>query len=132
MKKNRLVLLVDDDEDDIELLTEILAGLEPALKVVAMSSGKKAVDYISKSQAEELPGLIILDYNIPDMTGAEVLNVIGKDNRLKFTPKVVWSTSDASLYEQICKSSGATQYYKKPDNINAITALAKEMLSILK
>ncbi|HEY8398329.1 MAG TPA: response regulator [Flavihumibacter sp.] len=132
MKGNRVVLLVDDDEDDIELLTEIFSGLEPSLQVIALSSGKKAVEFILKSEAESLPNLILLDFNIPDMNGAEVLNAIRGDKRLQPIPKVVWSTSDASIYEQICKQSGATDYYKKPDTIHAITALARELLAILK
>lgn len=126
----RLILLVDDDLDDIELLDEVFASLEPAPEILTAHSGRQAIELLNNRPPGQLPDLIILDYNMPDMTGAEVLSTLCKNDRYKHTLKVVWSTSDASLYEKICKENGATHFFKKPDRIEAIQLLAEKLLSL--
>lgn len=126
----RLVLLVDDDPDDIELLDEAFSSLSPSPELLTAQSGKQALDLLLNRLADRLPDLIILDYNMPDMTGAQVLGSLRNEDRFKHTPKVVWSTSDASLYEKICKENGATHFFKKPDKMEDIHALAMKLLAL--
>lgn len=126
----RLILLVDDDPDDIELLDEAFASCTPAPEIQTAHSGKQALDILMNWPHTPLPDLIVLDYNMPDMTGAEVLGMLKHEQRFTSTVKVVWSTSDASLYEQICKENGATHFFKKPDRIEAIHLLAAKLLKL--
>lgn len=126
----RLILLVDDDPDDIELLDEAFSSLTPSPEILTAHSGRQALDLLMNRPEEQLPDLIILDYNMPDMTGAEVLGSIQNVDRFNHTLKVVWSTSDATLYEKACIENGATHFFKKPDNLESIYALAKKLLSL--
>lgn len=126
----RLILLVDDDPDDIELLDEAFASCAPAPEIHTAHSGKQALDILMNWPGARLPDLIILDYNMPDMTGAEVLGVLKHNRRFSDTVKVVWSTSDATHYEQNCKENGATHFFKKPDRIEAIQSLAATLLTL--
>ncbi|MBO9635593.1 MAG: response regulator [Chitinophagaceae bacterium] len=126
----RLILLVDDDPDDIELLDEAFSSLSHLPELLTAQSGRQALDLLLNRPTDQLPDLIILDYNMPDMTGAEVLGSLRNVDRFNHILKVVWSTSDASLYEKICKENGATHFFRKPDNIEEIHTLAMKLLAL--
>jgi CheY-like chemotaxis protein len=128
--KTRTILLADDDADDLELLNELLLFFEPSLKILLANTGKEAIKMLAQPADGQLPSLVIIDYNMPDFTGAQVIATIAEDARYTGVPKIIWSTSDASLYEQICKANGATHYFKKPDNIDEIQHLAQKILSL--
>ncbi len=130
-KTTRTILLADDDMDDLELLEECFLQIDPSLKIFKILSGKKAVEALVKADEESFPDLIVLDYNMPDLTGAEVLDAIYNDERYRNIPRLIWSTSDSSMYEQICRDKGATHYFKKPHSVDEVQSLAKKILGFL-
>ena len=87
------------------------------------------MNHIAKLDGTQLPQLIILDYNIPEINGAEILEQLKNDSRFSTVPKIVWSTSDSHLYRQNCILFGAKEYMVKPSSIEGIRELAKKMLS---
>ena len=123
------ILLADDDAEDLELMEAALCSVEPEIKVHKVSNGKEVVDYLSSLQNKNLPSLIILDYNMHELTGSEVLSIINKDNRYISIPKIILSTSNNPVYKQYSLIDGATEYFVKPDNIDDLNKLAKKMLS---
>lgn len=124
------ILLADDDMDDLELLEEAFLLLNPSLLLCKVSSGREGLDYLNNCEDNMLPCLIVLDYNMPDFTGAEILETILKEDRYKKIPSVIWSTSNTNLYKEISIQRGAKQYYQKPQNFKGIITLAQEMLRI--
>ena len=124
------ILLADDDLDDLELLEEAFLLLNPSLLLFKVSSGREGLDYLNNCEDNMLPCLIVLDYNMPDFTGAEILETILKEDRYKKIPSVIWSTSNTNLYKDISIQHGAKQYYQKPQNFKGIITLAQEMLRI--
>jgi CheY-like chemotaxis protein len=122
------VFLAEDDVDDQELLVEALAGFNKKIKVSIATNGKKALIELEKLSDYELPCLIILDYNLPEINGGELLKTLKGNSRYASIPKVVWSTSNSPLYKQICIANGAAAYFVKPSEISGIEDLAKEML----
>ena len=122
------VFLAEDDIDDQELLIEALAQYVPAMKVQTAANGKKAMNQLLALSPQQLPCLIILDYNLPEINGGEILKQLAAEERYHSVPKVVWSTSNSPLYRQICLDLGARAYFVKPSDIKGIEQMAQEML----
>ena len=123
-----IIFLAEDDIDDQEFLIDAILSINPYITLIAFSSGIKFINNISQLNEESLPNLIILDYNIPEINGAEILEKLKENSRYADIPKIVWSTSDSELYRQNCLKHGAISYLVKPSSIIGIKEMAKQML----
>lgn len=123
------IFLAEDDIDDQELLIEAMVHYAGNIKVETATNGRKAILFLENVPDHALPCLIILDYNLPELDGAQILKALSAHSRYYHIPKVVWSTSNSQLYRQLCLEGGANAYFVKPSNISGIKQLAKEMLS---
>ncbi|GAA4333333.1 hypothetical protein GCM10023184_26440 [Flaviaesturariibacter amylovorans] len=124
------IFLAEDDVDDQELLIEAMAMHLPGATVQVASNGKKALTILLSLPDYELPTLIIVDYNLPEVNGSEILKALNAEPRFASIPKLVWSTSNSSLYRQICLDLGARAYFVKPSDIKGIERMAREMLAL--
>lgn len=113
------ILLVDDNEDDIYLITRILKKLKVLNELFIVQSGEDAIDFIyHKGKYAEskppLPGLILLDISMPGLSGFDVLERLKGAPVFKPIPVVMLTTS--SREEDILKSylNGACSYITKP------------------
>jgi CheY-like chemotaxis protein len=114
----RTVLCVDDDEDDRELVCVTINNIDPQIKVVHAENGVEAIDYLLKAQIEgDLPCLIIMDINMPQMDGKEALAVIKKNEDLIDLPVVIFSTSNSPIDKLYCTRFGVN-LITKPDNVS--------------
>ncbi|HYE55212.1 MAG TPA: response regulator [Chitinophagaceae bacterium] len=127
-KESKIILLADDDQDDQELLREAFLITAPGAILNTVSFGKEVLDYLRNAGDENLPALIILDYNMPDLNGAEVLQKLYADARYQHIPTVIWSTSDATLYKELCEQHGAREYFHKPHKFEDILELTRQMM----
>lgn len=123
------ILMADDDLEDIELMEIAIITIEPKVTFHKVVNGKAAIDYLEKRSEDDLPCLIILDYNMPELTGSEVLAIISKEKRYENIPKIILSTSSTSAYINECMMNGATEYLVKPDNMAALATMAKKLLN---
>lgn len=111
------ILLVEDNEDDILLEQEAIAEARLVNLMYVVSDGEEAMAYLrreGKYQNAQLPGLILLDINMPKKNGFEVLNEIKVDPALMHIPIVMLTTSDSE--SDIVKSyaKGACSFITKP------------------
>ena len=130
IQKQKHILLADDDQEDLELLTEVLLHLEADARLHTVNNGSMVLEYLNKVPENEMPSLIVLDYNMPNMNGAEVLEQLCKDPRFQDIPKIIWSTSNNSNYIKECMEKGATSYFVKPATHKSLKEQAAEMLKI--
>jgi chemotaxis family two-component system response regulator Rcp1 len=111
------ILLVEDSLADIELTLEALAGAKVANEVTVVRDGAEALANL-RGTAESHPDLIILDLNLPRMTGHEVLAAMRADNKLRRIPVAVLTTSAAEADVARTYDLGANCYLTKPVDID--------------
>ncbi len=86
------ILLVEDDEIDIMTVKRAVKTLKVTNPLHLAANGEEALEYLEEN-AHTLPGIIILDINMPRMNGIEFLNIIKKDPRFLRIPVIVLTTS---------------------------------------
>lgn len=99
------ILLVDDDPMDVRLTTEQFAQSKIRNRIHAVGDGKEALAYLrgeTEGVTTRRPDVILLDLNMPIMTGHEFLEVLKSDPDLRAIPVVVITTSDED--EDIARS----------------------------
>jgi DNA-binding response OmpR family regulator len=129
---NRLILLGEDDIDDQEFLREIFTSINNSFQLQPIGNGKQIISYLEALNDRDLPSLIILDYNLPELNGAEILKLLQESKRYDGIPKLIWSTSNSSVYRTLCMELGASDYVVKPTNIASLKEVAEYMLSFAK
>ena len=125
----KYILLGEDDIDDEELLKEVFAGIDKNLILVFVNNGRNVISRLQEMEKTHLPCLMILDYNMPTLNGAEILQELKRLGRYDNIPKVIWSTSDSNTYKNLCLQLGACDYVIKPSNMQALAEVARYMLS---
>lgn len=111
------ILLVEDNEDDILLEQEALADAKLVNLMSVVRDGEEALAYLrrqGKYQNARLPGLILLDINMPKKNGFEVLNEIKNDPALQHIPVVMLTTSDSEADIVKSYARGACSFITKP------------------
>ena len=127
--KRITILAADDDLEDLELIEDAFSSLDQGISLYKVTNGKAVIDYLNNLPDSDLPCLIILDYNMPELKGSEVLAKISKEKRYAEIPKLVLSTSSAPLHIHECMSNGAAEYYVKPTSMRELEVIAKKMLA---
>lgn len=107
--------MVDDDPEDRLIFEDAFRELEADIEVRFAESGEKALAILQENfLSGALPRLIVLDLNMPRMSGTEVLAKLKKDERFKNIPMVIYSTSINPLEREKCMRLGAHSYITKP------------------
>lgn len=102
-----IILVVDDDKTNLTLAQKILS---PEYRMAACNSGMAALKYLEKNQ----PDLILLDINMPEMDGFEVLKQLRKKASTSAIP-VIFLTADSQTDTEVkCLQMGAMDYVRKP------------------
>jgi CheY-like chemotaxis protein len=128
----KLILVGEDDIDDQEFLREIFSSVDDSFFIVFAGNGSRVLKYLGECEDDHLPCLIILDYNMPEMNGAEILEELKTTSRYNHVPKIIWSTSGSQTYKDICLELGANAYVIKPSKVNDLIKVFRYMLSFCK
>ncbi len=119
-KQSVAILMADDDADDRFLAADALREARVHNRINFVTNGEELMDYLMRRGAYAddekypLPGLILLDLNMPRMDGREALKEMKQNARLKRIPVVVLTTSQAE--EDVLRSYdlGVSGYITKP------------------
>ena len=127
--KSLNILLVEDNDGDILLISETLNEGGEIGRIDVVRDGKAAIDYFSSFDTTEDPiHLVLLDLNLPKMNGLDVLKFIKSNKNLKHLPVIILTTS--SSHKDILQSyqNYANCYLVKPYDANVFA----EVINMLK
>lgn len=108
-----VVLYIENNSSNIELVNQILGTTRPNIKLINGVYGRLA----ESLALENKPRLILLDLNLPDMHGSEVLKIIKSNEQLKDIPVIVVSADAVSFQVDRLLEAGAKKYLTKPFDI---------------
>ena len=111
------ILLVDDNDDDVFLITEAFAACEQTCTLTSVQDGYEALDYLRNqppfSDAAP-PDIVLLDINMPRLDGFGVLEALRQDDQLADLPVVILSTSEQHSDHDRALKLGARDCLHKP------------------
>lgn len=133
------VLLAEDNPGDAELTRQALASSKLSIDLAVVDDGEKALKYLRREPpyaAAEEPDLLLLDLNLPKLSGEEVLREVKRDRRLAGLPVVILTSSDAETEVSRCYAQGANCYVVKPVDFNSflqiVTSIEQFWFSVAK
>ncbi len=121
----KIILLVDDDNDDAEFFKWALAGTEETFAVKFVDSGDAALKLLS--ELDSLPDLIVLDAGMPKMDGWELLKLIKLDSRFGNVPVIMMATSSRTKGIDEANSLGAAAYIVKPSDFGELKLIMQQL-----
>lgn len=127
---SRFILLGEDDADDQEMLKDVFRSIDESFILFFVNNGGEILSALEKLRDDQMPCLIVLDYNMPGLNGADILRELSTNERYKNLPKVVWSTSGSEKFRTLCLELGALDYVIKPNDIEGLEKVARYMLSL--
>ena len=125
----KLILIGEDDLDDKEFLVEVFSTVDAAFYLEFVNNGHKVLSSLELKPDDKLPCLIVLDYNMPELNGADILLELKNHRRYDSIPKLIWSTSGSDTYKSICLALGAKDYVMKPSNVKDFEDVVRHMIS---
>jgi two-component system, response regulator len=126
------ILVVEDEEDSVILLENAFRKAQFANPVHRVSHGALAMEYLSnavdtKKRSVPLPALVLLDLNLPLVSGLELLRWIRAHPVLHSIVVIVFTSSTEPKDIAAAYRAGANSYLVKPTTVNALKELAVEI-----
>ncbi|MFH2064655.1 MAG: response regulator [Pseudomonadota bacterium] len=120
------ILLVEDSPEDFHAAMRAFQKAGLANPIIRCEDGDEALEYLfcrgrfAPPADAPLPGIILLDLNLPGTDGHEVLEAVKKNGRLKKIPVIVLTTSCEKIDIDRCFSEGASSYICKPVDLGGL------------
>jgi CheY-like chemotaxis protein len=131
--KNKIILLVEDNPDDVKLTLRALKKSNIMNEVIVVGDGVEAMDYLfgtGKFAGRDtviMPQVVLLDLKMPKMDGLEVLHRIRANERTKLLPVVILTTSSEDKDKVDSYKLGANSYIRKPVDFNQFVDAVQQL-----
>ncbi|MER5890304.1 response regulator [Streptomyces sp. NPDC001941] len=121
-----LALIVEDSAEDTEAIGRALARSHPDLRLLFTTRAEQALEVLAGCADGALPGLVVLDLNMPGMDGHDALRAIRAQPGLERVRIVVFTSSTAPAEVDASYAAGADSYVYKPVNFDLFRAVLSE------
>jgi CheY-like chemotaxis protein len=126
------IVMIEDDEGHARLIEKNIRRAGVNNEIIGFVDGSSALTYLLGSDASGSVSarrqlLVLLDLNLPDMTGLDILAKIKANVHLKRSPVVVLTTTDDSREIQRCYDLGANVYITKPVNYEGFANAIRQL-----
>ena len=126
------IVMIEDDEGHARLIERNIRRSGINNEILPFTNGTAAVDYLfgedgtgASRKGEAL--LVLLDLNLPDMTGIDILKRVKENKYLRATPVVVLTTTDDSHEIKRCYEHGCNVYITKPVNYESFANAIRQL-----
>jgi two-component system response regulator len=136
MNTGPTIMLVDDSPDDVALTMRAFKKNNITNKVLVAADGEEALRYLlpDDDTNNPVPALVLLDINLPKINGLEVLRRLRQDERTRYMPVVVLTTSNEERDIVETYDLGANSFVRKPvvfgDFLEAVRVLGMYWLLV--
>jgi two-component system response regulator len=127
MDIEKKILLVEDNLEDAAVTKRVLKHNKLNKGLVIAASGKEALAALQNKTKADLPQLILLDINLPDISGIDLLTCIKKDENLSAIPVVILTGSNEDQDIQKSYDLGASSYLVKPISNDALMLVIEKL-----
>jgi len=119
------ILLIEDNADDVYLTELAIKESNINGNFLVINNGKTAIQLIEGlvNKNKKLPDIILLDVNLPKVTGIEVLKYIKSNSATVNISTVVFTSSDSIADMKYCYESGADLFVRKPNSIQDLRSI---------
>lgn len=132
MAKEKYILLIEDNDDDIELTKLAFRENKFANRIKVIKDGEEALNFLLRTDDGEMkelgkPVFILLDLNLPKIDGLEILEQIRQDAYIKHIPVIILTTSKQE--DDVVKSYdlGANSYVRKPVKFQEFVSVISQL-----
>jgi two-component system, chemotaxis family, response regulator Rcp1 len=133
-KTKHRVLLVEDNPADANLVEEALAEANLDCELCVMRNGQQVIEMIERLEsgsAQEMPDLVLLDLNLPKVTGDVVLERVRSSPRCREARVFIISSSDVPADRELAMKLGAIGYFRKPSSLADFMEIGPRVRAIL-
>jgi len=126
------IVMIEDDEGHARLIERNIRRSGVNNEIIPFTDGTSAVDYLFGKDGSGLERkgqalLVLLDLNLPDMTGIDILRRVKENKYLKCMPVVVLTTTDDSHEIKRCYELGCNVYITKPVNYESFANAIRQL-----
>lgn len=128
------VLYVEDNPDDADVFTRAVSKMDNRLNFRILDNGTEAVQLLHnkrqyEGQSAVVPKIILLDLNLPGMSGHDILQLLRAHEKTRYVPVIVLSTSDHKNDIKKALDLGANAYVSKPIGYSRFVSTLQEIFN---
>jgi CheY-like chemotaxis protein len=129
MKKNKILMIIDDSEDDRYFFIEAIKEIDKNFEYYVANNGLEGLNHLRNTKP--LPDFIFLDVKMPVMNGKECLKELKKDGDLKKIPVVIYTSSLPNQHKDLTRTQGVAQFLTKVYDHSKLSSAIYEVISTI-